>query len=147
MFGRWDGADRNTVGIVYLSSQLQANHLDKRSFIKNLTFGAIGLSVGRTEMPDIMVEKNHIDSSASVTDEEFWKQVRKGYRIKGDYINLENGYYNFLPEQTLEKYIAHIREVNYQGSHYMRTVQVEDKKKAAKSQSAPLCQKTFAPTN
>ena len=104
--------------------------MDKRSFIKNLTFGAIGLSVGRTEMPDIMVEKNHIDSSARVTDEEFWKQVRKGYRIKGDYINLENGYYNFLPEQTLEKYIAHIREVNYHGSHYMRTVQVEDKKKA-----------------
>ena len=62
-------------------------------------------------------------------DETFWATIRAGYRLKPDYINLENGYYCFLPEETLENYIQHIREVNYQGSHYMRTVQGENKKK------------------
>lgn len=64
-------------------------------------------------------------------DEDFWEQVRGGYRLKPDYINLENGYYCFLPQETLENHIKHIREVNYQGSYYMRTVQVENKRKTA----------------
>ncbi len=61
------------------------------------------------------------------TDEAFWAQVRSGYRLKPDYINLENGYYCFVPQETLENYIHHIREVNYQGSYYMRTVQWDNK--------------------
>lgn len=62
------------------------------------------------------------------TDEAFWAQVRSGYRLKPDYINLENGYYCFVPQETLENYIHHIREVNYQGSYYMRTVQWDNKR-------------------
>ena len=50
-------------------------------------------------------------------DEDFWASIRNAYKLKPDYINLENGYYNFIPEQTLEKYIGHIREVNYHGSY------------------------------
>lgn len=64
-------------------------------------------------------------------DEDFWAGVRKGYRLKPDYINLENGYYCFLPQETLENFINHVREVNYQGSYYMRTVQWDNKKKVA----------------
>ena len=64
-------------------------------------------------------------------DEDFWATIRKGYRLKPDFINLENGYYNFLPEQLLEKFINHIKEVNYHGSYYMRTVQFENKKAMA----------------
>ncbi len=64
-------------------------------------------------------------------DEDFWAGVRAGYRLKPDYINLENGYYSFLPEVILEKYISHLREVNYQASYYMRTVQWDNKKKMA----------------
>ncbi|MEM6698790.1 MAG: aminotransferase class V-fold PLP-dependent enzyme [Bacteroidota bacterium] len=44
---------------------------------------------------------------------------------------MENGYYCFLPQETLEKYIQHIRQVNYQGSYYMRKVQWENKKRMA----------------
>lgn len=64
-------------------------------------------------------------------DEDFWAGVRAGYRLKPDYINLENGYYSFLPEAILEKYISHLREVNFQASYYMRTVQWDNKKKMA----------------
>ena len=64
-------------------------------------------------------------------DEDFWATIRQGYRLKPDFINLENGYYNFIPEQVLERFIEHVREVNYHGSWYMRTKRVEDKKAMA----------------
>lgn len=51
--------------------------------------------------------------------------------MKPDYINLENGYYCFLPQEALEKYFEHIREINYQGSFYMRGVQFQNKAKSA----------------
>lgn len=72
-----------------------------------------------------------IPSDALAGDESFWEGIRKGYRLKPDYINLENGYYCFLPQETLENYIQHVREVNYQGSYYMRTVQWDNKKRIA----------------
>ena len=71
---------------------------------------------------------SHLPAAAVATDEDFWEGIRKGYKLKPDYINLENGYYCFLPQATLEHYIQHVREVNYQGSYYMRTVQWENKK-------------------
>ena len=61
----------------------------------------------------------------------FWERIRMDYRLKPDYINLENGYYNFVPTPILEKFVEHVREVNYEASHYMRTVQWENKDKAA----------------
>ncbi len=63
--------------------------------------------------------------------EAFWERIRKDYRLKSDYINLESGYYNIVPTPILEKYMEHIQHVNYEGSYYMRTVQWENKKKAA----------------
>lgn len=56
-----------------------------------------------------------------------------GNKLRPDYINLENGYYCFLPQETLEKYIEHIREINYQGSFYMRGVQFQNKEKVLQS--------------
>ncbi len=102
--------------------------MDKRTFLKNTA--ALGLA-GLTPFESVghWVEKHaHIPSAELAEDELFWEGVRKGYRLKPDYINLENGYYCFLPEETLEKYLNHIREVNFQGSYYMRTVQSENKK-------------------
>ena len=67
---------------------------------------------------------------ALAEDNAFWEQIRQQYILKPDYINLENGYYNFLPQPILNKYIEHIKEINYQGSYYMRTVQWENKQKS-----------------
>ena len=64
-------------------------------------------------------------------DEAFWKRIREDYDLKRDYINLENGYYNFAPKPTLAKFIDHVKMVNYEASHYMRTVQWENKKGVA----------------
>ena len=59
----------------------------------------------------------------------FWERVRQDYDLKPAYVNLENGYYNFIPKPTLQKYLEHIKMVNYEASYYMRTVQWENKDK------------------
>lgn len=63
--------------------------------------------------------------------QDFWEAVRAGYKLKPDYINLENGYYNLQPEELLENFISKVRMVNYEGSYYMRTVQFDNKKAVA----------------
>lgn len=64
-------------------------------------------------------------------DDEFWKRIREDYSLKPDYINLENGYYNFAPQPTIDKFVEHIKMVNYEASYYMRTVQWDNKKSVA----------------
>jgi len=105
--------------------------MDKRTFLKNTaTLGLAGLLP--TEALGKWVKQfEHRAAIDLASDEAFWEGVRSGYRLKPDYINLENGYYCFMPQETLEHFIEHVREVNHQGSHYMRTVQWENKKIAA----------------
>ncbi|HEY5690557.1 MAG TPA: aminotransferase class V-fold PLP-dependent enzyme [Cyclobacteriaceae bacterium] len=105
--------------------------MDKRSFLKNLTFLGLGISPSVNAMEKLLQSVAHLPSEEVAKDEDFWAKVRGGYKLKPDYINLENGYYCFLPEETLDNYINHIREINYQGSYYMRTVQWDNKKAMA----------------
>jgi selenocysteine lyase/cysteine desulfurase len=99
--------------------------MNKRKFIKSLA--ALGFTAPIFSSETAAHSWESLDFDAA----DFWEQIRAGYKLKPDYINLENGYYCFLPEQTLEKYIKHIRDVNFQASHYMRTVQWENKAKSA----------------
>ena len=105
--------------------------MDKRSFLKNLlatgllalpSFEALGKA--RARLDDLSPE-------TAARSEPFWKQVRSMYRLKPDYINLEGGYYCIMPEEVLGAYIDHVRELNYQGSWYMRTEQFDNKKAIA----------------
>jgi selenocysteine lyase/cysteine desulfurase len=105
--------------------------MDKRTFLKNAGLIGMGGILSLDAIAEVIQSVSHIPASDLAADEEFWGTIRKGYRLKADFINLENGYYNFLPEQLLEKYIDHIKEINYQGSYYMRTVQFENKKAMA----------------
>lgn len=79
------------------------------------------------QLDKIVSDKQHLSADELAKDEDFWAQIRAGYRLKPDYINLENGYYCFIPQETLENYINHIRYINYQGSYYMRTARVSNK--------------------
>lgn len=105
--------------------------MDKRSFLKNLTFLGLGISPSVNAMEKLLQSVAHLPSEVVAKDEDFWAKIRGGYKLKPDYINLENGYYCFLPQETLDSYINHIREINYQGSYYMRTVQWDNKKAMA----------------
>jgi selenocysteine lyase/cysteine desulfurase len=110
--------------------------MDKRTFLKNAGLIGMGGMLSIESIGELIQSVSHMPSSELAADEDFWATIRKGYKLKPDFINLENGYYNFLPEQLLEKFINHIKEVNYQGSYYMRTVQFDNKKAMASKLAA-----------
>jgi len=105
--------------------------MDKRTFLKSL--GLLGLAAA----PSVHGLEHFINQHADIapeklaSNEDFWDEIRMGYRLKPDYINLENGFYCMQPQHTLEAFIEHVREVNYHASYYMRTVQRDNKKKMA----------------
>ena len=102
--------------------------MNKRTFIKNAGLLSLGSIVGIDGLTQLINNVADLPPSVIAKDEDFWAKIRGGYLLKPDYINLENGYYCFLPQVTLENFINHIKEVNYQGSFYMRTVQFDNKK-------------------
>ena len=104
--------------------------MQKRQFIKDLVLTGIAMPLGFSGMAKAFANHEAQSPSVLAEDNAFWEQIRQQYILKPDYINLENGYYNFLPQPILNKYIEHIKEINYQGSYYMRTVQWENKQKS-----------------
>ena len=92
--------------------------MDKRNFIKAL--GTLSLSplISASELSknnSLLKKLPKIDN-----DDELWKTVRSHYTLKDDYINLESGYYNIIPEPILDHFIKHVKHVNIEGSYYMR---------------------------
>jgi len=110
--------------------------MDKRSFLKSAGLLGLGSMVEPGSLAKLIESVAEVPSEELVENEDFWRHVRAEYLLNPDYINLENGYYCFLPQKTLESFIKHVREINYQGSYYMRTVQFENKKTMAAKLSA-----------
>ncbi len=99
----------------------------RRTFIQHLAALGITSPFSYQALEKLLSTKQHLPPEVIAQDESFWAEVRSGYRLKPDYINLENGYYCFIPQETLENYIHHIRMINYEGSYYMRTNQWKNK--------------------
>ena len=88
--------------------------MNKRQFLK----GMMGMSMATPLFVNLQKWTEgiaHLSAAEAAKDEEFWHRIRSTYRLKSDYINLENGYYCIIPQETLEHYIQHIRHINYQG--------------------------------
>jgi len=103
----------------------------KRHFLKTLLASSLFPLFSKAEtmvnyMPDKMLEKNPND---------FWLMVRNEYDLPKQFINLENGYYSMCAKPVMQSYLNDIRMVNTEASHYMRTVQFSNKKKALNPQS------------
>jgi selenocysteine lyase/cysteine desulfurase len=105
--------------------------MNKRTFLKSTSLLGLGSLVSYSSIGKIVKSVAHLPAAAVAQDEAFWASIRGGYKLKPDYINLENGYYSIMPQEILEKYLEHLREVNMQGSYYMRTVQFDNKNAAA----------------
>ena len=92
--------------------------MDKRRFIKSL--GALSFSplISASKLTDF----EPISKTLPVIDneDELWKTVRSHYTLKDEYVNLESGYYNIIPNPILEHFINHVKHVNIEGSFYMR---------------------------
>ena len=92
--------------------------MDKRRFIKSL--GALSFSplISASELSDFKpISKN---LPVINNEDELWKTVRSHYTLKDEYINLESGYYNIIPDPILDHFINHVKHVNIEGSYYMR---------------------------
>ena len=84
--------------------------MKKRQFLKS--FGNT-LMISPFLSFDLRNNDNDLYSDRSLlNDKEFWNRIRKDYSLKKDYINLENGYYNIIPNPTLKKFISHVKNVN-----------------------------------
>ncbi len=105
--------------------------MDKRSFLKNVGLVGLAAPLSFVHLQQVIAAVEHLDPADVADDEDFWFKVRGDYDLKPDYINLENGYYCFMPRQTMDHLVEHVRSVNYEGSYYMRTVQWENKKRVA----------------
>ena len=92
--------------------------MDKRRFIKSL--GALSFSplISANQLSDF----KPISKTLPVinNEDELWDTVRSHYTLKEEYINLESGYYNIIPNPILEHFINHVKHVNIEGSFYMR---------------------------
>ena len=85
--------------------------MKKRQFLKS--FGNT-LMISPFLSFDLRNNDNDLYSDRSLlNDKEFWNRIRKDYSLKKDYINLENGYYNIIPNPTLKKFISHVKSVNF----------------------------------
>ncbi len=99
--------------------------LNKRTFLKSLLlFSAIPFTSKAKNMLDEIPEELLVEKP-----DDFWLQIRNDYKLKPDYINLENGYFSMMAQPVLEKYLADVRMINTEASYYMRTVQFENKQK------------------
>ncbi|MBK8724247.1 MAG: aminotransferase class V-fold PLP-dependent enzyme [Saprospiraceae bacterium] len=96
--------------------------MKKRDFLKYLSLGVI--------TPTSLLNAN---PNLQNGPDDFWDTIRSKYKIKPDYINLENGYYCFIPNDILEKYQKYIDYVNREGSFYMRKKLYDDKIAVRKS--------------
>lgn len=105
--------------------------MDKRSFLKTLSLSSLAFLPFSSSLEKALKQAEGKSALDLASDEDFWEKIRGDYKLKPDYINLENGYYCFMPQPTLEKYIEKLREVNYQGSWYMRKEQSANRRKMA----------------
>jgi len=75
--------------------------MNKREFLKNVSLAAVGLPLINTSFANTLKTYEHLSPKQIASEEDFWLQVRKDYSLKPDYINLESGYYNIIPNPTL----------------------------------------------
>ncbi len=91
--------------------------MNKRHFLRAASGASLSLIFGS----DALAEYPASLAAAGAENEAFWAAVRARFRLTSDYINLENGYYCFQPEDVLDEFIRNVRAINVEASHYMRT--------------------------
>jgi selenocysteine lyase/cysteine desulfurase len=104
--------------------------MNKREFLRTAGRGTLGVSAGIFFGRELLEHLASTTPAAPASDEPFWAAMRAKFKLTPDYINLENGYYCFQPEEVLDLFIKNVRAINVEGAHYMRTRQVDDKLRA-----------------
>ncbi len=100
--------------------------MDKRTFIKRFSLLGLGTLSSTSLLANLIDEHSDLSFKELAADESFWSKVRSHYKLNPDYINLENGYYCMMPEETLSEYIEYVRLINFEASRYMRVLMKEN---------------------
>ena len=98
--------------------------MHKRDFLKSMALSGIAIPFG---FEKLFAAPHHSTSNFLADDDDFWSGLRNQYQLKPDYINLENGYYNLMPQPILDVYIQQLQQLNYEASFYKRTKMANDK--------------------
>lgn len=109
--------------------------MKKRQFLKHLGGAALATSFVPLTVQGQNTTKE-LPPYPREDGEEFWERIRQDFRLKPDYINLENGYYCITPTPVMEKLTELTQMINYEGSFYMRTKQWENKQKVTNKLAA-----------
>ena len=112
--------------------------MDKRDFLRGVSACTLGALLGEAAW----ARWSTLSPAELARSAEFWTELRAKYRLVPDYINLENGYYSMMAQPVLEALVEHIRDVNYQAAHYMRT-RAADEKIAARKALATVARCSF----
>ncbi|MEO6597582.1 MAG: aminotransferase, partial [Planctomycetota bacterium] len=99
--------------------------MNKREFLTTLGGTSLGLMCGS----DLVARLSALPPAALAKEDPFWDAVRANYTLVPDYVNLESGYFSMQAKPVLEAFLGHVRDVNRQASHYMRTVAVANKER------------------
>jgi selenocysteine lyase/cysteine desulfurase len=115
-------------------------HTSRRSFLRTAAAGAAA-PVLAPRFLDVLERRleayQGLPPAAAVTEEAFWREVRKAFPAYADYINLENGYSSPQPAPTFEAFQRHEQTINGGLSFYMRRKRANDLA-AVKTQLAEL---------
>lgn len=95
----------------------------KRTFVAALGGAALSALVA----PSALAALSRLTPGELAAQEDFWTALRARYQLPKDYIHLEHGYYSMQATPVLEAFVRHVREINVESSHYMRTVQGDNK--------------------
>jgi selenocysteine lyase/cysteine desulfurase len=99
--------------------------MEKRTFLQTLL--TMGLSTAFWQDLAAFDTSSEYQMLLDTHDEEkFWKHIRSLYTLKDEYINLENGWYNFLPKPILKAYFEQVEKLNREATYYMRTRLFDD---------------------
>ena len=88
--------------------------MNKHEFL-TLSLAGVTLSPAIAAVAKIVDSVSLVDDEAFARDEIFWDRIRGSYKLRTDFINLENGFYCLMPEETLEHLVLHLRDINLVG--------------------------------
>lgn len=99
--------------------------MEKRTFLQTLF--SMGFStLFWQDLAAFNTQEVYQTLSDTQDDEKFWKHIRSLYTLKEEYINLENGWYNFLPKPILKAFFEQVEKLNREATYYMRTRLFDD---------------------
>jgi selenocysteine lyase/cysteine desulfurase len=91
--------------------------MNKRDFLKATTAASLTMLLEAASVADALA----LPAADVAGNEPFWAALRAHYPSRNRFINLENGFYCFQPDDVLDALVENIRAVNGEASHYMRT--------------------------